>query len=867
MISITRINNIFHGDRETWYQPEGGLVSSYLPCDFDCQTGIVELNGKHLEEYDIAANENDNLVIVDLPSGPLVSGAAMLIYAALTGPAWIAIPTAMALSIGVSLGLSFLMRPSIPQLDEQEADFPEFTGVQTTIGSRPIPIVFGEVRCGGHIIESFTDPKYTVRPETDTDSETIVIDETALQAPELRALNTRIAYCWGPIESISNIEIDDNAVENIPGLIYEPRLGTYFQQSMFGSEESATNYAEPGGVIVEASPETNTTSTEVDAAAIKLVFSSGLYEWTGNQFKNREVEIDIEYRISGGSWQDFKDGLMLSGSSIGPLPVWIRLPNFGTRDIYEIRVTRVTPDNVDPDIKDEFEWTVTKEIRRGVYAHPGIAQVMFEQVPQERAGVPKKYTAVIKGLNDIRVYSDTATYTEQWTDNPVWIALHFICHKRFGLGMFYDYEDVESMQDWIDAAAWCDALVEDGNGGYETRCAFNYELRDQIAAPEFLRRIADTCGLFFIEQAGKWRIVVDDNDEMVQVFSEGNYKRDSLTWSFVNTYNRATRLTGIFRNSARDYDTDSITATEQTLPAYTNQYIEGTVNFHGVTNSNQVFRELHKQLNAGRLNYNAVKFTTGFAARNLKVGNIFGLATLTGAVGVANGRVERVSANRQTIWFDSEVEWDSAETYDITVCHQSTNLIDKVSYSPARTHTANVITLNSVNWKEGPMPGDVYAVGLENYSIQKFRCIQTKLNDDHTIEVSALSHDPDVYKTDYVTETEPEKKYYYSNRQPPPVSSMTGFQKYWYSTFWTCELAWVIDEDAIYNGATISHYEVYYHETASDAWRLAGTTKAQRFNVLFLEAGTEYIFTAIAVGPTGAAISLADAPTVTKTMS
>jgi hypothetical protein len=65
-------------------------------------------------------------------------------------------------------------------------------------------------------------------------------------------------------------------------------------------------------------------------------------------------------------------------------------------------------------------------------------------------------TAVIIGLNNIRVYSDADTYAEQFTLNRAWHIAHALTNKRWGFG--YDHEQLH-VPSWIEAAEWCDQNV------------------------------------------------------------------------------------------------------------------------------------------------------------------------------------------------------------------------------------------------------------------------------------------------------------------------------------------------------------------------------------------------------------------------
>lgn len=72
-------------------------------------------------------------------------------------------------------------------------------------------------------------------------------------------------------------------------------------------------------------------------------------------------------------------------------------------------------------------------------------------------------SAVVRGLNNIRIYTDEETYTEEWTDNRAWHIMRMLTDKRWGFGYDYDRLDIPS---FIEAACWCANVVQfvDFNG-------------------------------------------------------------------------------------------------------------------------------------------------------------------------------------------------------------------------------------------------------------------------------------------------------------------------------------------------------------------------------------------------------------------
>lgn len=65
-------------------------------------------------------------------------------------------------------------------------------------------------------------------------------------------------------------------------------------------------------------------------------------------------------------------------------------------------------------------------------------------------------SALIEGLDTVRVYTDADTYTETYTTNRVWILLDILCDKVWGYGLDYARFDIDA---WIEAADWAEQFV------------------------------------------------------------------------------------------------------------------------------------------------------------------------------------------------------------------------------------------------------------------------------------------------------------------------------------------------------------------------------------------------------------------------
>lgn len=108
----------------------------------------------------------------------------------------------------------------------------------------------------------------------------------------------------------------------------------------------------------------------------------------------------------------------------------------------------------------------------------------------------------VNGFDDVRVYSDPATFVRQYTQKPVWCVLDMLTRKRGGYGEDHSRYDVQSA---IDTAAWHDEFVafHDPNGNLftGTRSTFNAE----VNAGATQQRIKDACAAMRMAVPFAWQ--------------------------------------------------------------------------------------------------------------------------------------------------------------------------------------------------------------------------------------------------------------------------------------------------------------------------------------------------------------------------
>lgn len=881
VLNFKRIADPFEPERyEGWCSTyrAGAELGSYLPGDTAGRFAMI-VNGQVVDPATYVPEPGDVVSLVEIPRG----GASV----------WVPIVISLVLAGGSYL-VTRLTMPDTPDSDFSSPDGPvsSFGGIQTVSAAGiPLPICYGEVRTGGNVVDSFESVAFDedfLDEEVDvpifekvsglpipTGRTEKVIVKNRLARSQSR-VNTRIVLCAGPIEDIHSIQIDDRDIDEFPGLIVTRRFGTQHQPSIvdFNKVVTTRTLILP---VPKASPQIVTTSTVVEQIEIVLRFPQGIYKVKDDGFKfNRQVEILVEYRLEGAStWTTAGGGpFLVDDFAVNPLEYRIR---FGPLDpaIYEVRVTRITDDEVTAPEQNNFsafEIFFINEIDFRDRNHPGVAQMAFAQLPGEQVSPvnPTNYTAVLKGFNNIRQYTDEQNYTESWTDNPAWCCGHFLTDKLNGLGVYFDWEDID-IPSFIEWAEHADELVEDGRSALEKRATFNRIFDQRTNAFEILETFAIGSGVSLIYKGAKFRAVVDKPRPRVQEFHEGNVLGNEINKAYFPKAELPTRIHLQFLNSENNWERDSVMEEDPNISPGRFQP-ERTIQMLHVTRPGQAAREAMRMVRTNTLITKGVDLRVGLQAVSMTIGDRFGLASYGIGIGLGSGQITRVD-NNIVLHLDDDIIFEAGKTYGISVQHIYDGKIDTVPLlHPGAGVETNIVQVVGNVWTRKIQAGDMYAVGELAKEIEDFRVDEISiggLGERFQVEIRAGLYDEAVYDLTPVSNPFVEVNEI-TNRNTVP-GRVTNLQVIYSPaepesrvgrrSQRTLEVDWNPPSD----GFALDFYEVLMRETDPSrqvaTWRLVGTTRGRRFEISEnIDVDTRYQVTVRAVSPGGHRLSIDRTP-------
>jgi len=287
-----------------------------------------------------------------------------------------------------------------------------FSAIQNTtrIGA-PIPLVYGTHRVGGQIVAA------SVETLNDND-----------------VLHLLLAPSHGEIESISEIQINDQTISNFPSITTDTRLGTNDQAAigLFGDESSSTIANDV--TLTDSFISYTTAGLNLNAIELKVVFPQGLFALSSNGgFQSASVTVEVEYRLTGAVGWTALTPITYSEAKRAVLRRTIRIDGLAAGR-YDVRVRRTSAQSGNDSRTDECHREAVTEIISAGFRYPNTALLAIRALASTvlSSSLPR-ITCLVDGLK-IKVFSSVAQYAVAWSDNPAWVVFDILTNNEYGLG-------------------------------------------------------------------------------------------------------------------------------------------------------------------------------------------------------------------------------------------------------------------------------------------------------------------------------------------------------------------------------------------------------------------------------------------------
>ena len=407
---------------------------------------------------------------------------------------------------------------------------------------------------------------------------------------------------------------------------------------------------------------------------------------------------------------------------------------------FTIKVERITADSTSNRLANKTMWASYTEIIDAQFRYPNTAYIGVKFDSEYFNNIPGR-TYEIYGIK-VRVPSnydpETRTYTGLWdgtfkvayTNNPAWILMDIVTHKRYGLG---DRLGEFSVDKWAlyQIAQYCDQMIPDGFGGQEPRFTCNLWLTEQRSAYDVL---SDLCSIFRaipVWNGTELTFIMDRPSDPVWTYTNANVVGGQFSRQYSAMKARHNAIQVEYKDAENHYENtiEYISDDEQIRKFGLNLK---KVTAFGCTSRGQAFRTGKWILETERLETETITFTVGSEGLMNIPGDIIRVSDNHFAGTNIGGRVQAIHG--RTLTLDREIQF-SANHF--------------LSYINAQAKHQK-IRITAVSGKQVTLESEpvglslqgVWSLLTQTVASQLYRCMTVTENEEGTYTIFALQHEP-----------------------------------------------------------------------------------------------------------------------------
>ena len=489
-------------------------------------------------------------------------------------------------------------------------------------------------------------------------------------------------------------------------------------------------------VATEITKRTALTRTVTDANVNRLRLTLGVQALFEQNDQGDTHSATVEFKITVGTQQIPFTIKGKYNSSYSRAIIVENLP----RVPFTIKVERITADSTSNRLANKTMWASYTEIIDAQFRYPNTAYIGVKFDSEYFNNIPVR-TYEIYGIK-VRVPSnydpETRTYTGLWdgtfkvayTNNPAWILMDVVTHKRYGLG---DRLGEFSVDKWAlyQIAQYCDQMIPDGFGGQEPRFTCNLWLTEQRSAYDVL---SDLCSIFRaipVWNGTELTFIMDRPSDPVWTYTNANVVGGQFSRQYSAMKARHNAIQVEYKDAENHYENtiEYISDDEQIRKFGLNLK---KVTAFGCTSRGQAFRTGKWILETERLETETITFTVGSEGLMNIPGDIIRVSDNHFAGTNIGGRVQAIHGRILTL--DREIQF-SANHF--------------LSYINAQAKHQK-IRITAVSGKQVTLESEpvglslqgVWSLLTQTVASQLYRCMTVTENEEGTYTIFALQHEP-----------------------------------------------------------------------------------------------------------------------------
>jgi len=339
---------------------------------------------------------------------------------------------------------------------------------------------------------------------------------------------------------------------NFQDVKFTPRFGTGDQTKIPGIESSVSTTS-VGVTVTASTPVTRQiTNTNVDAVKVSVTFPQLQKATDAGDLLGSSVQLKIAVQYNSGGFTDVITDT-IRGRSGDAYQKDYRVNITGSFPV-DIRVSRVTADSTDTNLRDSFQWTSFGEIiddastyLNSAYSSIRLDSMQFSSIPARKfrirgikvripgAGASSSGTPTVDSNTGRIVYPDGYIFNGTlsaavWTSCPAMILLDLLTTSRYGFGDHITDSSLDLFS-FVNASKFANTLVDDGAGGQEARFSCNVNIQSPKEAFELINDLAGVMRCMPIWSAGTITITQDKPTDPSYLFNLSNVTEEGFNYS------------------------------------------------------------------------------------------------------------------------------------------------------------------------------------------------------------------------------------------------------------------------------------------------------------------------------------------------
>lgn len=590
-----------------------------------------------------------------------------------------------------------------------------------------IPMTYGTVRTAGQVLNQHVS--------VDEDNET-------------QYLEMLMCGGEGPIDSFSDVRINDNPIANYDNAEYFTRPGSNSQSVIPGFEKLYDTQAV--GVTLDSDEEggpgdwftVEMTGDTVDYIELGLDFPQGLAYYSGEKAEPDEVTVDVEFeyarQLGENSWTAWMTGptLSVTAASINPITRVIRTGTLNSGR-YRVRGRVVSKSQTDTTkARTTTSWSSLTAVINSPMTHPNKALlgVRVQATDQLNGGAPTITWRQTR--SNVWIWNGT-TWTQQNAQNPAWIVYDLCVQARQLDGVIYVFGDDPSRMDYAAFAAW--AAWNDRTLNNRPALRMNLLVDESKSLWQWVNDIAASARGAVVMKGTRISCIWDQPSSPVQLFTMGNIIAGSFSGEYLPVESRANAVEISFQNEDKNFEREQITVYGDHYNDEDSRANPVAVELTGITDYERAYREGLYRLRQNKYILRTISFSADVDAIACQVGDVINVQHDVPQWG-RGGRIMAVDGNQLTL--DNEVTFNPGLTYNIMVRTQDDTIIERSVTGEGTTNTVTVSSASGINVY------DVFSFGEVQKVAKPFRVQTISRSADSQITLTCSEYIAAVYTDD-----------------------------------------------------------------------------------------------------------------------